>query len=189
MQFVMTNLARQIFFGNLCLAYKKWGHNKMKVELNTTQRGFTLIEIMIVLFICSFVIFSGLYQWQQQVERQRLIDAARQVSEFIYSQMTEGVYLNRYQILSVKAGRNDWQLDVKDANSKQEVGKLTAKRHQGIELSKASCTSIQLYGKQGTIRAFSIELKNQNQQITIYISSLGRIRSCSHKKMTGVPKC
>ncbi|MBO1929017.1 hypothetical protein J4731_07655 [Providencia rettgeri] len=74
-----------------------------------------------------FCYFSGLYQWQQQVERQRLIDAARQVSEFIYSQMTEGVYLNRYQILSVKAGRNDWQLDVKDANSKQEVGKLTAK--------------------------------------------------------------
>ena len=67
----------------------------MKVESNTTQRGFTLIEILIVLFICSLVMLSGLYQWQQQVERQRLIDAARQVSEFIYSQMTEGVYLNR----------------------------------------------------------------------------------------------
>ncbi|MEX6212956.1 type II secretion system protein [Providencia hangzhouensis] len=50
----MTNLARQIFFGNLCLAYKKWSHNKMKVELDTTQRGFTLIEIMIVLFIYLF---------------------------------------------------------------------------------------------------------------------------------------
>lgn len=85
--------------------------------------------------------------------------------------------------------KGDWQLIVKDANNKQQVGKLTAERHQGITLSKASRTSIQLYGKQGTIRAFSIELKNQHEQITIYISSLGRIRSCSHKKMAGVPKC
>ncbi|MDI7243611.1 prepilin-type N-terminal cleavage/methylation domain-containing protein [Providencia rettgeri] len=161
----------------------------MRVDSNTIQRGFTLIEILIVLFICSFIMLSGLYQWQQQVERQRLIDAARQVSEFIYSQMIEGVYLNRYQILSVKVGKGDWQLIVKDANNKQQVGKLTAERHQGITLSKASRTSIQLYGKQGTIRAFSIELKNQHEQITIYISSLGRIRSCSHKKMAGVPKC
>ncbi|ENZ0172100.1 prepilin-type N-terminal cleavage/methylation domain-containing protein [Providencia rettgeri] len=161
----------------------------MKVESNTIQRGFTLIEILIVLFICSLVMLSGLYQWQQQVERQRLIDAARQISEFIYSQMMEGVYLNRYQILSVKVGVGDWQLLVKDANNNQEVGKLTAERHRGIELWKASRTSIQLYGKQGTIRAFSVGLKNQYEQITIYISSLGRIRSCSHKKMTGVPKC
>ncbi|HEC8324579.1 TPA: prepilin-type N-terminal cleavage/methylation domain-containing protein [Providencia rettgeri] len=161
----------------------------MKVESNTIQRGFTLIEILIVLFICSLVMLSGLYQWQQQVERQRLIDAARQVSEFIYSQMMEGVYLNRYQILSVKVGVGDWQLLVKDANNNQEVGKLTAERHRGIELWNASRTSIQLYGKQGTIRAFSVGLKNQYEQITIYISSLGRIRSCSHKKMTGVPKC
>ncbi|MBV2189686.1 prepilin-type N-terminal cleavage/methylation domain-containing protein [Providencia rettgeri] len=161
----------------------------MKVESNTIQRGFTLIEILIVLFICSLVMLSGLYQWQQQVERQRLIDAARQVSEFIYSQMMEGVYLNRYQILSVKVGVGDWQLLVKDANNNQEVSKLTAERHRGIELWKASRTSIQLYGKQGTIRAFSVGLKNQYEQVTIYISSLGRIRSCSHKKMTGVPKC
>ncbi|WP_272668467.1 prepilin-type N-terminal cleavage/methylation domain-containing protein [Providencia sp. PROV038] len=77
----------------------------MRVDSNTIQRGFTLIEILIVLFICSFIMLSGLYQWQQQVERQRLIDAARQVSEFIYSQMIEGVYLNRYQILSVKVER------------------------------------------------------------------------------------
>ncbi|ENU1225438.1 prepilin-type N-terminal cleavage/methylation domain-containing protein [Providencia rettgeri] len=161
----------------------------MKVESNTIQRGFTLIEILIVLFICSLVMLSGLYQWQQQVERQRLIDAARQISEFIYSQMMEGVYLNRYQILSVKVGVGDWQLLVKDANNNQEVGKLTAERHRGIELWKASRTSIQLYGKQGTIRAFSVGLKNQYEQINIYISSLGRIRSCSHKKMTGVPKC
>ncbi|HIE4545446.1 TPA: type II secretion system protein [Providencia rettgeri] len=53
---------------------KKWSHNKMRVDSNTIQRGFTLIEILIVLFICSFIMLSGLYQWQQQVERQRLCE-------------------------------------------------------------------------------------------------------------------
>ncbi|WP_213637094.1 type II secretion system protein [Providencia rettgeri] len=46
----------------------------MRVDSNTIQRGFTLIEILIVLFICSFIMLSGLYQWQQQVERQRLCE-------------------------------------------------------------------------------------------------------------------
>lgn len=161
----------------------------MKDESSTTQSGFTLIEILIVLFICSFITLSGLYQWRQLVERHRLIDAARQVSEFIYSQMVEGGYLNRHQILSIKVGKIDWQLSIRDANSHQEISKITAEKHQGVELSKASRTSIQLYGKQGTSRAFSIELKNQYANVIVYVSALGRVRACSANKMVGISAC
>ncbi|GAB1438157.1 prepilin peptidase-dependent protein [Providencia sp.] len=153
------------------------------------QRGFALIEILAVLFFCSLTMVSGLYQWQQQLEKHRLIDAARQISEFIYSQVIEGIYLNRYQVLSIKVGKIDWELVVSDVTSNQEVGKMTAKKHQGIEMSRASRTSVQLFGKQGTSRAFSVELKNNNSTITVYMSALGRIRVCSHQKLVGIAKC
>lgn len=46
----------------------------MKIELKQTQLGFTLIEILVVLFICSLTVFSGLHYWGKYIEQQRLID-------------------------------------------------------------------------------------------------------------------
>ncbi|EMU9000660.1 prepilin-type N-terminal cleavage/methylation domain-containing protein [Providencia rettgeri] len=161
----------------------------MKQKQSHTQDGFTLIEILSVLFICSLTTLSGMHQWKQHLEKQRLIDAARQLSEFIYSHMMEGVYLNRHQLLSIKIGKEGWGISVKDANTRQEIGKITADKYQGIELIRASRHSVDLYGKQGTSRAFSFELRNKDTDISIYISALGRIRACSKKNIVGLPKC
>lgn len=161
----------------------------MKIEQEQTQRGFTLIEILTVLFICSLTVLTGLHHWQQQIEQQRIMDAVRQVSEFIYSHMKEGIYLNRHQVLSVKIGKLDWWISIKDAKTNKELGKVTADKFQGIEIAKATRTSVELYGKQGTSRAFSLELKNKNKSIFMYMSALGRVRACSYQSMAGIPKC
>ncbi|HGN1707286.1 TPA: prepilin-type N-terminal cleavage/methylation domain-containing protein [Providencia rettgeri] len=185
-----NEVTRQVnFFCQYPLCVWKVEIRAMGSERKSGQKGFTLIEILAVLFICSLTTGSGLYQWQLQLEKHRLIDAARQISEFIYSQVIEGIYLNRYQILFVKVAKVDWELVVSDANTNQEVGKMTAKKYPGIEISKTSRSSVQLYGKQGTSRAFSVELKNKNSTITVYMSALGRIRVCSHQKLVGIAKC
>ena len=153
------------------------------------QLGFTLIEVLVVLFICSLTTFSGLYYWQKHIERQRLVDATRQLSEFIYGYVKEGIYLNRHQILLVSLGKTNWWISIKDANTHQELGKITSDKYQGIELAKSTRTSVDLYGKQGTSRAFSFQLKNKNDAISVYMSALGRVRTCSHRSVAGVPKC
>lgn len=159
------------------------------MKTSHTQQGFTLIEILAVLFICSLTVLSGLHHWQKQIEQQRLIDTARQISEFIYGHVKEGIYLNQHQILSVNLGKANWWISIKDAKTHQETGKITAEKFQGIEIVKATRTSVELYGKQGTSRAFSLELKNQYTAISIYMSALGRLRTCSSQGMVGLPKC
>ncbi len=161
----------------------------MKIAINNSQKGFTLIEILVVLFLCSLVILPGLYSWQQQLQRHHLIDTARQVSEFIYSNLMEGIYLNQHRILSINQGRGNWSLVVKDAVTQRERNKLTAEMFKGIEINKVTRTSVDLYGKQGTSRAFSISLTNKNEQITIVMSAVGRIRGCSSQLLAGIPRC
>lgn len=161
----------------------------MRIELRKTELGFTLVEILIVLFICSLTVFSGLHYWQKYIEQQRLIEAARQLSEFIYGYVKEGIYLNRHQILLVSLGKTNWWISIKDANTQQELGKITSDKFQGVELAKSTRTSVDLYGKQGTSRAFSFQLKNKNDAISVYMSALGRVRTCSYRSVAGVPKC
>ncbi|MCW2257957.1 prepilin-type N-terminal cleavage/methylation domain-containing protein [Providencia alcalifaciens] len=49
----------------------------MKTVINRLQKGFTLIEILIVMFICALAMLPALYSWQQQQQRLHLIDTAR----------------------------------------------------------------------------------------------------------------
>lgn len=161
----------------------------MRIEANSRQKGFTLIEILVVLFICSLVVLPALYNWQQQLQRFRLIDAARQVAGFIYSNLMEGIYLNQYRVLNVNNVQGSWSLVVNNVATCKEISRLSDSKFEGISIKKTTRTSVELYGKQGTSHAFSIELQNGSEAITIYLSAMGRLRGCSKQKMVGIPRC
>ena len=153
------------------------------------QDGFTLIEILVVLFICSLVILPALYNWQQQLQRFRLTDAARQAAEFIYKHFMEGVYLNQHRTLSIAMHQDNGRLTVRDVVTNKELGKHIVTDTEGVDISNATRTLINLYGKQGTSSPFSIQLQNSHGKITIIISAMGRIRVCSNQYIVGVPRC
>lgn len=153
------------------------------------EQGFTLIEMLVVLFLCSIVGLPAFYQWQQQVKRLQLIDAARQTAEFIYSNLMEGIYLNQHRIMSVSSTLTSWNLKVVNVDTLQKISQFSGDKFDGIELKHASRQSIHLYGKQGTSSPFQIALSNQSDQISVIVSSAGRVRSCSKQALAGVPKC
>ncbi|WP_323084110.1 prepilin-type N-terminal cleavage/methylation domain-containing protein [Providencia alcalifaciens] len=156
---------------------------------NVDEQGFTLIEILVVLFLCSIVALPAFYQWQQQVKRLQLIDAARQTAEFIYSNLMEGIYLNQHRIVTVNFTAKEWRLVVIDAETAQEISQFKGDKFESIELKYASRELIHFYGRQGTSSPFRIELSNESDQISVIISSSGRVRSCSQQTLAGVPKC
>ncbi|HEF8771125.1 prepilin-type N-terminal cleavage/methylation domain-containing protein [Providencia manganoxydans] len=153
------------------------------------EKGFTLIEILVVIFICSLVLLPALYGWQQQQQRTRLIDAARQVAVFIYSHLMESIYLNQHRILLINNAQGNWSITIKDAVTNQQIAMLSSAQFNNIEMKSATRTSVNLYGKQGTSHAFRIELINDFGQMTVFMSAAGRIRGCSNKKIIGVPRC
>lgn len=156
---------------------------------NDYQAGFTLIEILVVLGICSLVILPALYNWQQQLQHFRLTDAARQVSEFIYNNFMEGVYLNQHRVLSITMNQDSGRLVVSDAVTNKELGDHIVAGAGGVDISNATRTLVNLYGKQGTSSAFSLQLQNSYGKITIIVSAVGRIRVCSNQNIVGVPRC
>lgn len=165
-------------------------HGKIKwLKYNIDEQGFTLIEILVVLFLCSIVALPAFYQWQQQVKRLQLIDAARQTAEFIYSNLMEGIYLNQHRIMTVSFTSKEWHLVVTDAGTAQQISQFKGEKFERIELKHASRQSIHFYGRQGTSSPFRIELNNESDQISVIISSAGRVRSCSPQILAGVPKC
>lgn len=168
---------------NLIQEKVKW------LKSNADEQGFTLIEILVVLFLCSIVALPVFYQWQQQVRRLQLIDVARQAAEFIYSNIMEGIYLNQHRIMTVSFTSKEWRLAVTDVETAQEISQFKSDKFESIKLKYASRQLIYFYGRQGTSSPFRIELNNENDQISVIISSSGRVRSCSPQTLAGVPKC
>ncbi|EKT60124.1 prepilin-type N-terminal cleavage/methylation domain-containing protein [Providencia sneebia] len=159
------------------------------MKIRNQQNGFTLIEILVVIFICSFALIPALHNWHKQQQREYLIDTARQVAAFIYRHFMEGIYLNQHRILFVDPLKDNWKITIKDAITKDQIGQLVADKFNHVAIKSATRTSIDLYGKQGTSHAFRIELQNDFGQMTIFMSASGRVRGCSNKKIVGVPHC
>lgn len=161
----------------------------MNRQMKEQEKGFTLIEILVVIFICSLVLLPALYGWQQQQQRIRLIDAARQVAVFIYSHLMESIYLNQHRILLVEHTQDDWKITIKVAGANKQIAALSSTQFSRIAMKSATRRSVDLYGKQGTSHAFRIELINDFGQMTVFMSAVGRIRGCSNKIIIGVPRC
>lgn len=160
----------------------------MKVQINS-QKGFTLIEILVVMFICALALIPAFYSWQQQQQKLRLIDAARQVAVFIYGHLMESIYLNQHRILSVTVAAKDWQLAVKEAGGFKPISVMHGEQFEDVEIVSATRLTVDMYGKQGTSHAFRIVLKNEFGRISVVMSAIGRIRGCSDKKIVGIPRC
>lgn len=158
-------------------------------QIQEQEKGFTLIEVLVVIFICSLALLPALYGWQQQQQRIRLIDATRQVAVFIYSHLMESIYLNQHRILLISHTQGDWAVTIKEAGTNQQIATLSSVQFKDIGMKSATRTSVDLYGKQGTSHAFRIELINDFGQMTVFMSAAGRIRGCSNKKIIGVPRC
>ncbi|ELX8377609.1 prepilin-type N-terminal cleavage/methylation domain-containing protein [Providencia vermicola] len=161
----------------------------MDIEIEKHNKGFTLIEMLVVMFICSVALLPALYSWQQQQKKLQLVDAARQVSVFIYRHFMEGIYLNQHRVLFIDTTQGDWKLTFKEATNQRQIAVLASTPYAGVEIQSVSRLSVDFYGKQGTSRAFSLKLKNNFGQITIVLSALGRLRHCSNNKIVGIPRC
>lgn len=159
------------------------------MDNRNSQKGFTLMEMLLVLFICSLAVLPALYNWHQQLQRIQLVDTAKQVAEFIYSSVMEGIYLNQHRVLQIINQNGHWQLVVRNALTNDEIKRLTSDEFSDIEISAATRLVINLYGKQGTGQAFRIGLKNKQTSLVLIMSSLGRVRACSNQKIAGIPTC
>ena len=166
--------------------------------MDNKQRGFTLIEMIVVMLIVSLTLSYGVYHWHQQQQRIQLIETANRIAYFIHANLIDGIYLNLEKILKIVVHPTEWQLTFyisNPSNSRYHIN--SGAQHfeppfEDIQLYHANRTNIHFYGKEGTSYGFSLSIQNSVGRISVIVSALGRIRLCSNfsnLKIRGIAQC
>jgi prepilin-type N-terminal cleavage/methylation domain-containing protein len=148
-------------------------------------KGFTLLELLIGLTVCGFLLFSGLVswsQWRQKNERQLLIN---EIKTAIHYAKIQAISYGRPLLLSSKNSNHDWSkgmnLTLVQRDSKQLL-------HQwGWENPNWTVRWLGVNGLNNIIITgsasnalnngrFILKNKNTGETIELVLNRLGRVR-------------
>jgi len=140
-------------------------------------RGFTLLEMMVVVTIVSLLslgAWSGWHSWQQ---RQQLNDSAQQIQRLLQRLRSDANWHNTVHLLWLKsAGR--WCLGAGMADCLSITKHTLRAPHPGVSVELVT-SDLGFYGKKNTAHPGSILIGNAAGKRRIVVSSRGRVRICS----------
>ncbi|PHM39893.1 peptidase [Xenorhabdus mauleonii] len=160
------------------------------MKTNKQQSGFTLLELLIGMFILSISLSWGLYYWGKYQNRQQLQSAANNVLSFMERQQALANYLNQERTLWLVLGQS-WCL-VSSATKISDCDEHDSERvnspHDNVVLASSTTDRIDFYGIRNTAMPASFILANPAGEISVVISGRGRIRTCSNT-ISQLPNC
>lgn len=145
-------------------------------------RGYSQLELVMVLALLSLLAFGGLQGWQQWKQQQQLSLTAQQLQNFLLGVRQQAQWYQQGLRLWVIESSTDWCVlasEVPPAITNcpvfEELGwqaPFPAIRFRGMRGQPM------LHGRRDRALAGSIEFGSHNQRMRVVISSQGRIRSC-----------
>lgn len=149
--------------------------------MKNTARGFSLIEIMIVIVMIAMLSSGGIYGFQQWQQHQQLWQITHQLSQFLHYLRSDANAYNRDHLLTFHQQHKGWCF------TSQPYGHLPCEatsQWQFIprfkDVSMVEMThGLGFYGVMNTAKPGHIIVSNPAGKRKIIISVWGRIRSCS----------
>ncbi|MBW5890693.1 prepilin peptidase-dependent protein [Pectobacterium polaris] len=167
----------------------------MKIR-NRQQRGFTLLELLVVLTIVALMAGGGLHGWIQYQQAIRLEQSAQQLLDFLSRVQANAYWHNETRMAKLIPQGELWCM-VTGQNEKQSEETCRenhpgqfVRRTQDVVLAKFTSNVFTFFGLRNAAQAGHISLSNSAGQLRLIISVRGRIRLCSEAQaVLAIPLC
>ncbi|AIA69967.1 MULTISPECIES: prepilin peptidase-dependent protein [Pectobacterium] len=163
---------------------------------NRQLRGFTLLELLVVLTIVALMAGGGLHGWIQYQQAIRLEQSAQQLLDFLSRVQANAYWHNETRtaklipqgaLWCVVSGQNEKQAEA--VCRENDAGQFV-RRTQDVVLAKSTSNVFTFFGLRNAAQAGHISLSNSAGQLRLVISVRGRIRLCSESQaVLAVPLC
>ncbi|MFJ5330683.1 prepilin peptidase-dependent protein [Pectobacterium versatile] len=167
----------------------------MKIR-NWQQRGFTLLELLVVLTIVVLMAGGGLHGWIQYQQAIRLEQSAQQLLDFLSRVQANAYWHNETrtaklipqgELWCMVAGQNEKQAE---DTCRENHPRQFVRRTQDVVLAKFTSNVFTFFGLRNAAQAGHISLSNSAGQLRLIISVRGRMRLCSESQaVLAIPLC
>ncbi|TAI97607.1 prepilin peptidase-dependent protein [Pectobacterium versatile] len=167
----------------------------MKIR-NRQQRGFTLLELLVVLTIVALMAGGGLHGWIQYQQAIRLEQSAQQLLDFLSRVQANAYWHNETrtaklipqgELWCMVAGQNEKQAE---DTCRENHPRQFVRRTQDVVLAKFTSNVFTFFGLRNAAQAGHISLSNSAGQLRLIISVRGRMRMCSESQaVLAIPLC
>ncbi|PWD57628.1 prepilin peptidase-dependent protein [Pectobacterium parmentieri] len=160
------------------------------------QRGFTLLELLVVLTIVALMAGGGLHGWVQYQQAIRLEQSAQQLLDFLSRVQANAYWHNETQTVKLQQQGALWCIVI--GQSEKQVEDVCRENHprqfvrrsQDVVLATFTSNVFTFFGLRNAAQAGHISLSNAAGKLRLVISVRGRMRLCSESQVVlAIPLC
>ncbi|MFJ5482219.1 prepilin peptidase-dependent protein [Pectobacterium actinidiae] len=160
------------------------------------RRGFTLLELLVVLTIVALMAGGGLHGWIQYQQAIRLEQSAQQLLDFLSRVQANAYWHNETRTAKLiqqgerwcmVAGQNE---KLTEETCRENHPGQFVRRTQDVVLATFTSNVFTFFGLRNAAQAGHISLSNAVGQVRLIISVRGRMRLCSESQVVlAIPLC
>lgn len=147
--------------------------------MKINQRGFSVIELMVVLAIIAALSAGGLHGWRQWQQKMQLWQTAQQVGHFLSRLRNHANWHNQTHLLALQQREKSWCLTTQATEENCSANPRLAFTPEFGDIAVEDMTAgLGFYGVRNTAWPGHLILKSQAGRWKVTLSVWGRIRLC-----------
>lgn len=147
--------------------------------MNINQRGFSVIELMVVIAIVAALSAGGLHGWHQWQQKVQLWQTAQRLSHFLSGLRNDANLNNQTHLLALHQSGKSWCLASRAASENCSSNPRLAFMPEFDDIIVEDMTAgLGFYGVRSTAWPGHIVLKSQAGRWRVTVSVWGRTRLC-----------